>query len=74
MQINIQWYKFCVNFYRCIVEEDSLQWLAEVCDGDARVALGALELALAARTPGTGMLNTGPAIISLEDIKDGIKV
>ncbi|KAJ8729280.1 hypothetical protein PYW08_000861 [Mythimna loreyi] len=57
----------------CIVEEASLQWLAEVCDGDARVALGALELALAARTPGSALLNTGPAIITLEDIKDGIK-
>lgn len=57
----------------CIVEEESLQWLAEVCDGDARVALGALELALAARAPGTELVTTGPTVISLEDIKDGIK-
>ncbi|XP_075992533.1 ATPase WRNIP1-like [Anticarsia gemmatalis] len=57
----------------CIVEEGSLQWLAEVCDGDARVALAALELALAARDPGTDIHETGPAILSLDDIKNGIK-
>lgn len=45
-----------------------------MCDGDARVALGALELAFAARAPGNDLLKTGPAVITLEDFKDGIKV
>ncbi|XP_049868211.1 ATPase WRNIP1-like [Pectinophora gossypiella] len=57
---------------RCLVEQASLRWLAEICDGDARVALGALELALTARDPGD-VLATGPSVLSLEDIKDGIK-
>ncbi|KAF9804106.1 hypothetical protein SFRURICE_020534 [Spodoptera frugiperda] len=56
---------------QCIVEEASLKWLAEMCDGDARVALGALELALAARAPETAQ--SKPAILRLEDIIDGIK-
>lgn len=51
-----------------------MQWLAEVCDGDARVALGALELALEARDPGPELHESGPAVISLDDIKNGIKV
>ncbi|KAF9409429.1 hypothetical protein HW555_011204 [Spodoptera exigua] len=55
----------------CIVEEASLKWLAEICDGDARVALGALELALAARAPETA--RSEPAILRFEDIVDGIK-
>ncbi|XP_022820354.1 ATPase WRNIP1-like isoform X1 [Spodoptera litura] len=56
---------------QCIVEEASLKWLAEMCDGDARVALGALELALAARAPEAA--RSEPAILRLEDIIDGIK-
>ncbi|KAM3964813.1 ATPase WRNIP1 [Aphomia sociella] len=58
---------------RFIVEEDSLRWLAEVCDGDARVALGALELTLAARDPGKEVHIVGPVVLALEDIKNGIK-
>ncbi|CAB3250275.1 unnamed protein product [Arctia plantaginis] len=58
---------------KCLVEEESLQWLAEVSDGDARIALGALEIALDARDPGTEIHVTGPAILTLEDIKNGIK-
>ncbi|XP_053601347.1 ATPase WRNIP1-like isoform X1 [Plodia interpunctella] len=58
---------------RYIVEEESLKWLAEVSDGDARMALGALELTLTARDPGDELHVTGPAILSVEDIKNGIK-
>ncbi|XP_063358316.1 ATPase WRNIP1-like [Cydia amplana] len=59
---------------RCLVERSSLRWLAEVSDGDARVALGALELALAARAPAaTRVLEAGPALLTLDDIKNGIK-
>lgn len=57
-----------------LIERASLRWLAEVCDGDARVALGALELALDARDPGAAIHATGPATLTLEDIQDGIKV
>ncbi|KAJ2953785.1 hypothetical protein O0L34_g1412 [Tuta absoluta] len=58
---------------RCLIERASLRWLAEVCDGDARVALGALELAVSARDTGQEVHTAGPAVLTLEDIKDGIK-
>lgn len=51
-----------------------MKWLAEICDGDARVALNALELSLAARDPGDELHSTGPAILTLEDVQNGIKV
>ncbi|XP_023951488.2 ATPase WRNIP1-like [Bicyclus anynana] len=52
---------------KCTIERQSLQWLAEVCDGDARVALGALELALGAAP------DRRPRLIPLEELKNGIK-
>lgn len=58
---------------RYLIEEASLQWLAEMCDGDARVALSALELALNARDPGSDVHLNGPAVLTHDDIKDGIK-
>ncbi|KAG7311335.1 hypothetical protein JYU34_002373 [Plutella xylostella] len=58
----------------CIVERASLRWLADVCDGDARVALGALELSLESREPSAEELRRqGPAVLTLEDIQNGIK-
>lgn len=56
------------------MEHASLQWLAEVCDGDARIALGALELALMARDTGQQVYKVGPAVLTLDDIKNCIKV
>ncbi|KAL0849406.1 hypothetical protein ABMA28_013703 [Loxostege sticticalis] len=58
---------------RIIIEQESLQWLAEVCDGDARIALGALELAITSRNTEQDVCTEGPAVISLEDVKNGIK-
>ncbi|XP_069355158.1 ATPase WRNIP1-like [Maniola hyperantus] len=52
---------------KCVIERQSLQWVAEVCDGDARVALGALELALSAAPEHSRQ------VIGLEDLKNGIK-
>lgn len=49
-----------------------MRWLAEICDGDARIALGALELVLNAGPTGTTTANR--KLISLEDLKRGIKV
>ncbi|XP_063838547.1 ATPase WRNIP1-like [Ostrinia nubilalis] len=58
---------------RVIITQESLQWLAEVCDGDARIALGALELTIASRNTQQDVCKEGPAVISLEDIQQGIK-
>ncbi|CAH2104315.1 unnamed protein product [Euphydryas editha] len=54
-----------------VIERKSIRWLAEICDGDARIALGALELVLNA---GSIASTTGNRkFISLEDLKRGIK-
>ncbi|XP_026487927.2 ATPase WRNIP1-like [Vanessa tameamea] len=54
-----------------IIERKSIRWLAEICDGDARIALGALELVLDA---GPSSSTTSQSnYISLEDLKIGIK-
>ncbi|CAG9784259.1 unnamed protein product [Diatraea saccharalis] len=58
---------------RIIVAKESLIWLAEICDGDARIALGALELSIMSRDSDNDVCKDGPAILSLDDIKNGIK-
>ncbi len=51
------------------IKEESLKWIAEICDGDARIALNSLELALKySRTDGEGI-----KLVELETIKEGIK-
>ncbi|CAK1602914.1 unnamed protein product [Parnassius mnemosyne] len=57
-----------------IIENSSLNWLAEICDGDARIALGALELALTVAKGQLGTKNSNAApVITLDDLKNGIK-
>ncbi|XP_052860440.1 ATPase WRNIP1-like [Anopheles cruzii] len=55
---------------RIIIKEETVRWLAETCDGDARIGLNSLQLALRAKTP---LENESPSVISLEDIREGIK-
>lgn len=51
------------------IKRDALQWLADVSDGDARIALGNLELVV------QHVKNIHvKKLIEIEDIKDGIKV
>lgn len=64
-------YIFIFNL-RYIIERKSIQWLAQVCDGDARIALGALELVLNAGSTASSKHNA--KFIGLEDLKNGIKV
>ena len=54
---------------RFSMDEESVQWLAEMCDGDARIGLNSLQMTLNAYTNTTGSVH-----ITLDDIKDGIKV
>ncbi|XP_012543673.2 ATPase WRNIP1 [Monomorium pharaonis] len=55
------------------VDNNTVQWLAEACDGDARVALNALELAMIAKQTNVSKISyDNNIIISLKDIKEGI--
>ncbi|XP_050458368.1 ATPase WRNIP1-like isoform X2 [Cataglyphis hispanica] len=55
--------KFCID-------NDTIQWLVEACDGDARVALNTLELAVLAKK--TDRLKTCNNNIILKDIKENL--
>lgn len=59
---------------KVLVERESLVWLAEMCDGDARIALNSLQLAMqsileADDCPSRNRLK----VVSLDAIKTGIK-
>lgn len=57
-----------------IIDEPTIEWLAGTCDGDARIALGGLEMAVRCKAPNEEeLLNVGPAIITLDDIKESLK-
>jgi putative ATPase len=57
-----------------IIDEPTIEWLAETCDGDARIALGGLEMAIQSKTPSQQeLLNIGPVIITLNDIEENLK-
>ncbi|XP_048508706.1 ATPase WRNIP1-like isoform X1 [Athalia rosae] len=59
---------------RFLVDAQTVQWLAETCDGDARIALGGLELAIQAKSPNEEeFLNQGPGLITLDDVKESLK-
>ncbi|XP_015609970.1 ATPase WRNIP1 [Cephus cinctus] len=56
------------------IDEETIQWLAETCDGDARIALGGLELAVQSKAPSEDkFLEEGPGLITLDDIRDSLK-
>jgi len=57
-----------------IIDEPTIEWLAETCDGDARIALGGLEMAVQSKIPSQQeLLNIEPAIITLNDIEENLK-
>lgn len=57
-----------------IIDEPTIEWLAGTCDGDARIALGGLELAIQCKIPNEEeFLKTGSVIITLDDIKESLK-
>ncbi|CAL1673321.1 unnamed protein product [Lasius platythorax] len=57
-----------------IIDEPTIQWLAETCDGDARIALGGLEMAVRSKAPNQEeLLNVGPALITLSDVEESLK-
>lgn len=57
-----------------IIDEPTIEWLAETCDGDARIALGGLEMAVRSKAPNEEeLLDIGPAIITLNDVEESLK-
>ena len=57
-----------------IIDEPTIEWLAGTSDGDARIALGGLELAVQCKLPNNeDFLKNGPVTITLDDIKESLK-
>lgn len=57
-----------------IIDEPTIEWLAGTCDGDARIALGGLELAVQCKMQSNEeFLLNGPVIITLNDIQENLK-
>lgn len=57
-----------------VVDEPTIEWLAGTCDGDARIALGGLELAVRSKTPSEeDSAEAIPAIITLSDVEESLK-
>ncbi|XP_067002480.2 ATPase WRNIP1 [Anabrus simplex] len=55
---------------RLLIDEATVHWLAEMCDGDARVALNSLQLAIQSKVNSCSSERT---VITLQDIQDGVK-
>lgn len=59
-------------FFSLSIEKEALTWLADTSDGDARIALGNLELVLQhLKNNDSSSTNN---VINIDNIKDGIKV
>ncbi|XP_029731722.1 ATPase WRNIP1 [Aedes albopictus] len=58
---------------RMMISAESIRWLAEICDGDARIALNSLQLALNTVAAQQEEENSALKRISLDEIKEGIK-
>lgn len=59
---------------RFLIDEKTIEFLADTCDGDARIALGGLELAIQSIVPNEkDFLVKGPGLITLEDIQESLK-
>lgn len=64
-----------IKLYRVAVEESSIKWLAEICDGDARIALNSLQLAMESlQDNNNDETKLNLKFMPLSSIKDGIKV
>ncbi|OXU24237.1 hypothetical protein TSAR_002191 [Trichomalopsis sarcophagae] len=54
------------------VAQNILEWLAEACDGDARVALGGLEMTVQARVSNAN-ISSKPIKLNLNDVKHSLE-
>lgn len=58
---------------KILIEKPALEWLAEMCDGDARIALNSLQLAMQSTNLEEADFGGGLNVVTLEAIKEGIK-
>uniref|UniRef100_A0A182Q8F0 AAA+ ATPase domain-containing protein n=1 Tax=Anopheles farauti TaxID=69004 RepID=A0A182Q8F0_9DIPT len=60
---------------RLLIQEETVRWLAETCDGDARIGLNSLQLALRSgeSSSSSSSSSSGPTMITLEAVREGIK-
>jgi putative ATPase len=57
-----------------LIDKDTVKWLAETSDGDARIALGGLELAIQSQVSNNNDSSSQElTLISLDDIKESLK-
>nr|XP_012215364.1 PREDICTED: ATPase WRNIP1-like [Linepithema humile]XP_012215365.1 PREDICTED: ATPase WRNIP1-like [Linepithema humile]XP_012215366.1 PREDICTED: ATPase WRNIP1-like [Linepithema humile] len=57
-----------------VIDEPTIEWLAGTCDGDARIALGGLELAVRSKAPNEeNLLDVDLPIITLKDVEESLK-
>lgn len=63
---------FCLCYFRVIVEAESIKWLADMCDGDARIALNSLQLAMQSILEQNNCdTKFNLKVVTLDAIKDG---
>lgn len=63
----------CMNS-KFLIDFATLEWLAETCDGDARIALGGLELAFQSTASGSSSSSSSSqCVITLSDVKESLK-
>ncbi|KAL7302200.1 hypothetical protein TKK_0004875 [Trichogramma kaykai] len=58
---------------RFLIHKDILDWLSEVCDGDARVALGGLDTTVSLKVPKNVEVNAKLITINSNDIKKSLE-
>lgn len=67
-QINVKRYWLVIDSReKFTIDEETIKWLAEISDGDARIALNSLQMSIQSKPEGN-------SVITLSDIKESIKV
>uniref|UniRef100_A0A182LUJ1 AAA+ ATPase domain-containing protein n=1 Tax=Anopheles culicifacies TaxID=139723 RepID=A0A182LUJ1_9DIPT len=58
---------------RTIIHEETVRWLAETCDGDARIGLNSLQLALSGAVSTPDSIYQSLKTVTLQDVRESIK-
>ncbi|XP_012229780.1 ATPase WRNIP1-like isoform X2 [Linepithema humile] len=68
----IEYMNGSISNFKFNIDDKTIQWLAEACDGDARVALNTLELSVLAKTSNRLKTSYSNNIITMNDIKENL--